>query len=59
MFKLIAKKDGLEAKLAGLNTTGDGKDGAVETRNEAERLKKQIDKIKRKPFHYSHQGSLA
>jgi len=59
MFKLIAKKDALEAELAGLNATGDGKDGEVETHNEAERLKKQIDKIKRKPFQYSHQGSLA
>ncbi|KAG1840375.1 NDE2, mitochondrial external NADH dehydrogenase [Suillus subalutaceus] len=48
VFKLLAKKDKLEADLS-----------HAEISEEAEKLKKQIDKIKLKPFHYSHQGSLA
>jgi NADH:ubiquinone reductase (non-electrogenic) len=48
VFKLLAKKDKLEADLS-----------HAETSEEAEKLKKQIDKVKLKPFHYSHQGSLA
>ncbi|KAJ8584437.1 NADH dehydrogenase [Rhizopogon salebrosus TDB-379] len=48
IFKLLAKKDNLEAKLA-----------HAENNEEAEKLKKQMDKVKFKPFHYSHQGSLA
>ncbi|KAG2029973.1 NADH dehydrogenase [Suillus americanus] len=48
VFKLLAKKDKLEADLS-----------HAEISEEAEKLKKQIDKVKLKPFHYSHQGSLA
>ncbi|OAX43431.1 NADH dehydrogenase [Rhizopogon vinicolor AM-OR11-026] len=48
VFKLIAKKDNLQADLT-----------HAETGEEAEKLKKQVDKVKLKPFHYSHQGSLA
>ncbi|KAG1796174.1 NDE2, mitochondrial external NADH dehydrogenase [Suillus variegatus] len=48
VFKLLAKKDQLEADLS-----------HAETSEEAEKLKKQVDKVKLKPFHYSHQGSLA
>jgi NADH:ubiquinone reductase (non-electrogenic) len=48
IFKLLAKKDNLEANLA-----------HAENNEEAEKLKKQVDKVKFKPFHYSHQGSLA
>lgn len=48
VFKLLAKKDKMEADLA-----------HAETSDEVEKLKKQVDKVKMKPFHYSHQGSLA
>jgi NADH:ubiquinone reductase (non-electrogenic) len=48
IFKLLAKKDKIEADVA-----------HAETSDEAEKLKKQVDKVKMKPFHYSHQGSLA
>ena len=48
LFKLIAKKDKLEADLA-----------QAQTSEEAEKLKKQVDRVRMKPFHYSHQGSLA
>jgi NADH:ubiquinone reductase (non-electrogenic) len=48
VFKIIAQKDKLEADLS-----------RAETSEEAEKLKKQVDKQKLKPFHYSHQGSLA
>jgi len=45
----LAKKDVIEAKLA----------QAEESKSEVEGLMKQLDKLKLKPFHYSHQGSLA
>lgn len=48
LFGLLAKRDKLEADLA-----------HAETSEEAEKLRKQVDKVKLKPFHYSHQGSLA
>ncbi|KAG1733906.1 NDE2, mitochondrial external NADH dehydrogenase [Suillus paluster] len=48
VFKLLAKKDRLEGDLT-----------HAETSETAEKLKKQVDKVKLKPFHYSHQGSLA
>ncbi|KAL4080088.1 hypothetical protein V8B97DRAFT_2002561 [Scleroderma yunnanense] len=59
MFKLIAKKDTLENKLESLNATSDDNDHTAEKHKEAESLKKQMDRIKLKPFQYSHQGSLA
>jgi len=48
IFKLLAKKDKIEADVA-----------HAETSDEAEKLRKQVDRVKMKPFHYSHQGSLA
>ncbi|KAG2154259.1 uncharacterized protein EDB93DRAFT_191970 [Suillus bovinus] len=50
VFKLLAKKDKLKADLL-----------HAEDSDQAEKLKKRIDKVKLKPFHfhYSHQGSLA
>lgn len=55
MFKLIAKQDVLEEKMAEAKNA----DEIAETGKVAESLKKQIDRIKLKPFQYSHQGSLA
>ena len=55
MFKLIAKQDALEEKMAEAKNA----DEIAETGKVAESLKKQIDRIKLKPFQYSHQGSLA
>ncbi|KAH7926603.1 NDE2, mitochondrial external NADH dehydrogenase [Leucogyrophana mollusca] len=46
ILALLAKKDGLEGKLAASD-------------EDADTIRKKIDKIKLKPFHYSHQGSLA
>ncbi|EGN94415.1 NDE2, mitochondrial external NADH dehydrogenase [Serpula lacrymans var. lacrymans S7.3] len=54
IFALVAKKDNLEAQLVKLEGTTE-----PEKQAEADRIRKQIDKIKLKPFHYSHQGSLA
>lgn len=48
VFKILARKDKLEADMS-----------RAETSEEAEKLRKQVDKQKLKPFHYSHQGSLA
>ncbi|KAG6329235.1 hypothetical protein ID866_9854 [Astraeus odoratus] len=59
MFKLIAKKDALEDKIAELSAAGGSEDVAAEKNKETENLRKQIEKIKLKPFQYSHQGSLA
>ncbi|KAI6026491.1 NDE2, mitochondrial external NADH dehydrogenase [Pisolithus microcarpus] len=59
LFKLIAKRDELARKLEELSNANDGKDVETQKIQEAESLAKQIEKIKLKPFHYSHQGSLA
>lgn len=48
VFAQIAKRDALEEKL-----------GSTEDAAEREELGKQIAKVKLRPFHYSHQGSLA
>ncbi|KAK0186541.1 pyridine nucleotide-disulfide oxidoreductase-domain-containing protein [Armillaria mellea] len=59
----IAKKDALEAKLKTLQTkVSGGVESEVEAKglvDEVENVKKQIDMVKLRPFHYSHQGSLA
>ncbi|KIK95023.1 hypothetical protein PAXRUDRAFT_11705 [Paxillus rubicundulus Ve08.2h10] len=56
MFKLIARRDALEAQLESLMVSK--KEGEDEFVKE-EAIKKKMDKIKLKPFEYSHQGSLA
>jgi NADH:ubiquinone reductase (non-electrogenic) len=54
-FAQLAKKDAIEAQLDAVQTTTQ----TEETKNEVEGLMKQLDKLKLRPFHYSHQGSLA
>jgi NADH:ubiquinone reductase (non-electrogenic) len=54
-FAQLAKKDTIEARLATLQTGPQ----TEETKNEADSLTKQLEKLKLRPFHYSHQGSLA
>jgi NADH:ubiquinone reductase (non-electrogenic) len=54
-FALFAKKDAIEAKLAALQTAPE----TEETQAKTNGLLKQLDKLKLRPFHYSHQGSLA
>ena len=54
-FAQLAKKDAIEAQLAALQTATE----TEETKNEVEGLMKQLEKLKLRPFHYSHQGSLA
>ncbi|KIJ12745.1 hypothetical protein PAXINDRAFT_14508 [Paxillus involutus ATCC 200175] len=57
MFKLIARRDALEAQLESL--TAGRKEGEDEVVKETEAIKRKMEKIKLKPFEYSHQGSLA
>jgi NADH:ubiquinone reductase (non-electrogenic) len=75
IFSQMAKQEALEKRLAILESevgfvpvgvTNDGAvvDGRAEEGKkmieaEAERLRNQLGKINLKPFHYSHQGSLA
>jgi NADH:ubiquinone reductase (non-electrogenic) len=54
-FAQLAKKDAIEEKLAALQTAPD----TEEAKKEVEDLIKQGEKLKLRPFHYSHQGSLA
>jgi NADH:ubiquinone reductase (non-electrogenic) len=49
VFAQIAKKDQLEKRLSEPGVTPEEKDAA----------EKQLARIKIRPFHYSHQGSLA
>ncbi|KIK63904.1 hypothetical protein GYMLUDRAFT_40113 [Collybiopsis luxurians FD-317 M1] len=62
VFAQMAKKEGLEAKLSELQKT---ETVAVDTtektgvQSEIENTKKMIANVKIRPFHYSHQGSLA
>lgn len=57
LFTQMAKKDHLQDRLDQLEsqTLKEGSEAAVE----ADSLKQQIAKTKLRPFHYSHQGSLA
>lgn len=61
VLKHIARKDALQKRLEELDaakvTGADWQED--EKRNVAERLEKQIGKIKLRAFRYSHQGSLA
>ena len=54
-FAQIAKKEALEAKLSAVRD----RDGTEESKKEIEDLTRQLEKLKLRPFHYSHQGSLA
>jgi NADH:ubiquinone reductase (non-electrogenic) len=54
LFSQLAKKEKLEAKLHQLRSSGSVRPEEVES------VVKQINKVaKVRPFHYSHQGSLA
>jgi hypothetical protein len=69
MLAQMAKQDTLEAKVAeveakleatpaaGTNETAGTERKALE--EEEQELRKQLGKVKLRPFHYSHQGSLA
>ncbi|KIJ62218.1 hypothetical protein HYDPIDRAFT_30483 [Hydnomerulius pinastri MD-312] len=60
MLKLIAKRDALENKLQLLtNANVEGEDVTDEATAEVESIKRNIERIKLKPFHYSQQGPLA
>lgn len=54
-FAQLAKKDNIEAQLIALKSAPQTK----EAQTEMESLQKSLEKIKLKPFQYSHQGSLA
>ena len=58
----LAKKDNLKNKLHQLESTIDGVNGEEDKKvavAEIESVRSQLSKIKLRPFHYSHQGSLA
>jgi NADH:ubiquinone reductase (non-electrogenic) len=54
-FQQLAKKDILTAQLARLQQGAETEEMA----KEKEALSRQLEKLKLRPFHYSHQGSLA
>lgn len=54
MFAQIAKRDTLQTKLEKLQT-----EQTDEALAEVGNISKQLEKVKLRPFHYSHQGSLA
>lgn len=54
-FQQLAKKDALTVQLAELEQSIQ----TEEVAKEKEALQKQLEKVKLRPFHYSHQGSLA
>lgn len=62
LFKQMARKDNLQAKLSQLQEkAAQALDGEEVKKVEAEidGVTKQLEKHKLRPFHYSHQGSLA
>jgi len=64
LFKQMARKDNLQAKLSELQEkaaqTGlDGEEEKKKVEGEVDGVTKQLEKLKLRPFHYSHQGSLA
>jgi NADH:ubiquinone reductase (non-electrogenic) len=62
VFGQLAKKDNLEAKLIKLQqeaTSAADPERKAEISQALETAEKQMSKVKLRPFHYSHQGSLA
>ncbi|EIW75954.1 NADH dehydrogenase [Coniophora puteana RWD-64-598 SS2] len=60
LFKQLAKRDAIEARIAAVQGEGEGGESKVAAVDEEEKkLRKQLDRVKLKPFQYSHQGSLA
>lgn len=58
-FAQMAKRDALQAKLVELmDGQGHGEEGE-KRKQEVEEVTKQLERLKLRPFHYSHQGSLA
>lgn len=63
LFKQMARKDNLQAKLSELQekaaqTDLDGEE-KKKVEGEVDGVTKQLEKLKLRSFHYSHQGSLA
>ena len=62
MLAQMAKRDSLESRIATLEKEATVRDGEEERKAIAEELGalgKQLSRVKLRPFHYSHQGSLA
>jgi len=62
MLAQMAKKDVLEEKLISLETAAANAASEEEKKKiaeETEAAERQLAKVKLRPFHYSHQGSLA
>ena len=62
MLAQMAKRDALESRIATLEKEAMVRDGEEERKAIAEELGvlgKQLSRVKLRPFHYSHQGSLA
>ena len=63
LFKQMARKDNLQAKLSELQEKaaqpGVDDEEKRKAEGEVDGVTKQLEKLKLRPFHYSHQGSLA
>lgn len=60
ILKQLAKRDAVEAQLKELQTQITAKGEGEGLKEETEKLEKQLERAsKLRPFHYSHQGSLA
>jgi NADH:ubiquinone reductase (non-electrogenic) len=62
MLAQMAKRDFLENRITTLEkevTVRDGEEERKAITEELDVLKKQLSRVKLRPFHYSHQGSLA
>ena len=63
LFKQMARKDNLQAKLSELQEKaaqpGVDDEEKKKAEGEVDGVTKQLEKLKLRPFHYSHQGSLA
>jgi NADH:ubiquinone reductase (non-electrogenic) len=58
VFAQLAKREALEEKIDSLRARVD-QESTEEQKAELANTQKQLEKIKIRPFHYSHQGSLA
>jgi len=62
MLTLMARRDTLEARLSALEQEVDAASGEEDQKrleSESDGLRKRLGKVTLRPFHYSHQGSLA
>jgi NADH:ubiquinone reductase (non-electrogenic) len=59
VFAQLGKKENLEKRLISLDQSVSNGENKAKIAEDIESTKSQISKVKIRPFHYSHQGSLA